>query len=185
MSPEKIIVFLQSLGFLGPVTYILIVFTATVISPLTSVFFWPAVLVVWGFPAAPIYTILGSVGGAVANYWIARKFGRPVIKKVIGKKGVDLVDKISLEAGIRTLIILRLFSNTLFDYISYAAGLIKMNFFPYFLITGFFSVVYIFVAFLIMDKALNIIGAPIYFASGFILAGISILVGYLRVKKGK
>jgi len=132
MFPEKIEVFLRSLGFFGPLAYILIVFISTIISPLGCVFLWPFALLAWGFPLPAVYTSFGAIVGAAANFWIARKFGRPIIEKLITKKGMEIVDMISLKEGLKALFFLRL-------YVSYAAGLKKIHFIPYFLITIFFS----------------------------------------------
>lgn len=185
MSPEEIKVFLESLGFFGPTFYILIVFICTVISPLSSVFLWPFVLLVWGFPLAVIYTTLGAIIGSTANFLIARKLGRPIIEKLISKKGMKMVDMISLKEGVRTLLILRLFPSALFDYVSYAAGLTKMRFVSYFFITSFFSLIWNLITFRFMDFFFILIGRRWYFVSGYFLVLVTILVAYFRVKRNE
>jgi len=185
MSSEQIMFFLQSLGFFGPFAYILIVFICTVISPLGSVFLWPFVLLAWGFPLAAIYTSLGAIGGATANFWIARKFGRPIIEKLITKKGMEIVDKISLKEGLKTLLFLRLFPSGLFDYISYTAGLTRIHFLPYFLITSFYSFFWNLVIFRFMDFFLGLIRRGWYVIFGYLLIPITFLMVYFNFRKNE
>lgn len=185
IPPEQIKEFLKTTGIWGILVYIFIVLSCTVFSPLTSTFLWPVALMVYGFPAAPIYTVLGSVSGAVVNFWIARKFGRPVIKKLISRKGMDLVDKITFEAGLETLIILRILPTGLFDYISYAAGLTNIEFLPYFFITGFLSFLWNLLIFYFMDRILAIAGMLLYVLASYLLIVVSVWVVYLRIKLKK
>lgn len=182
---ERIKEFVLTFGALGPIILIVINIGTIVFSPLTSFPFWLASLTLYGFWLTCFYVLIAGVGGAVANFLIARRFGRPIVAKLVGKKGIKMIDEFTEIVGLKTLFIARIFGSAATDYISYAAGLTSMPFKPYFLISFFVPIPGTILNIYVVDKALNL--KPLYFLLfvvwGYVLAvGIPLIVYYTGCK---
>lgn len=130
---NRVIETIENLGALGLVLFVFLLALTVIISPLTSIPLWVGAVYLYSFWFAFILLGLGHYLGASVNFWIARIWGRPVVKKFTGKKGLAKVDEFTNIAGWQTLLLLRLLVGISFDYASYAAGLTLMKF-PTFLI---------------------------------------------------
>ncbi len=96
-----------------------------------------------------------------------------------------IIDMISLKEGLKTLLILRLFPSGLFDYISYAAGLTKIKFLPYFFVTSFFTLFWNLIIFRFMDFFLGLTGRGWYIVLNYFFILIAFLVSYLGARKNE
>lgn len=143
-------------GIMGYVIYVIFLILTTVIAPLTSVPLLPIALFAYGYKNAVILTFIGNSIGSFTNFLIARKFGRPIIKKLVGMKGIEKIDEFAKEAGWKTFLIMRILANISSDYISYAMGLTKFNTSIYLLITFFTSLVWISLVFFLLQTAFSL-----------------------------
>lgn len=115
----------RDLGFLGAILYMI----AYTIRPL--LFFPAAVLTLFGgytFGAfwGTLYDVIGAGTGALLSFWIARKFGRNSVEKLLrGKKIANVDDRIE-KNGFMVILYLRL-TPMPFDAINYGAGLSKIR----------------------------------------------------------
>jgi uncharacterized membrane protein YdjX (TVP38/TMEM64 family) len=128
--------FVENLGPWGPAAIVLFTALSQIIAPMPGS---PGVVVgiaVYGWAEARWYTYIGSLLSAVIAFWIARKFGRPWVRKLVGKKGLEEVDEFTTVEGTEALLVARLIGFHLYDYISYAGGLTNMGFEKYFIITA-------------------------------------------------
>ncbi len=73
---------------------------------------------------------------SVINFQIANKYGRSYVRKLVGHDGMKQIDNFAAAEGREALIVSRLFGFSVFDFISYAAGLTSLKFKDYFLITA-------------------------------------------------
>jgi uncharacterized membrane protein YdjX (TVP38/TMEM64 family) len=73
----------------------------------------------WAFPA---YLVGRSIGTAAA-YWIGLRHGERIVRALTGRRGLELVRRLTAVVNDATLISLRVFDGNLSDYVSYAAGL--------------------------------------------------------------
>lgn len=134
--------FIINAGFLGPFIFAFLYELSIVIAPLPG---FP--LVIMGFGLFGIYQtilfnyILSLIGGTI-NFYIARKWGRQTISHLVGKRGLERVDEHVNDFSTELLILTRLFDGFIFEWISYAAGLTKMSFKRYFIITAICSIPY-------------------------------------------
>lgn len=135
IDTEQVKEFIRSFGILGPIVFMILNALSIVFSPVTALPFWAASLALYGFWQTLLYILISFNLGAIANFWIARKWGRPIVLKLVGKKGINEVDKITEVIGLHTLLIVRLIGGASSDYVAYAAGLTNMKFKPYILIT--------------------------------------------------
>lgn len=156
-------------GILAPIIFILLNTLSVAISPIPGFPFWFAGLAIFGFPIVGFYILLGNLIGATFNFWIARRFGRPVVVKLVGKKAMKKIDEVTIEIGWQMLLITRIFVGQLFDLVSYAAGFTPMAFKTYFLITLIGEGPLIFLNLYLFEKA----------AGNIFLLGIMALVGYI------
>ena len=86
--------------------------------------------------------VFGSIAGAWFNYLIASKFGRRVIEKFINKEKLNKLDKFFEKHGHISTFSGRLIPGVR-QYISFPAGLAKMNGFIFTFFTGLGSLIWI------------------------------------------
>jgi len=152
---KEIKTFIYSFGILGPIVFIILNIITIVISPLTSFPFWIASISLFGFWPSLFYIIIGNNIGSVINFLIARNLGRPVVSRLVGKEGIEKIDEITKIIGMKTLFAVRFFGGIASDYISYAAGLTSMKFKPYFLISFFTTLPWLFLNVYFLNIALT------------------------------
>lgn len=126
-------------GLWSPLVYVIIKIITYVIAPLSGAPLLVASGTVFGTIEGTIYSLCGDTIGASLNYWISKSFGRPIMIKFIGTKGIAKVDSfIHKIGGWRTLLFFRLFLFYIYDFVSYSVGLTQINF-RLFLIISFFG----------------------------------------------
>jgi len=124
---HKISSFIEQFGIIAPVVFILLQILQVVlfIIPGEVTGFIGGILfgAFWG----TVYTTMGVVLGSYFAFFLARKFGRPFVEKMIGQKYLRKMDNFS-ETKI-TLIFFMIFLLPLFpdDIFCFLAGLTKMK----------------------------------------------------------
>lgn len=104
--------------------YVLLTILATVIPPVTSLPLLPMAASVWGAFAAGIITAVGWLTGSIIAFFIARRYGQAVVRKLVSEKTLRNVQGYfpSQEKG--TFWFLVLLQVVLpVDVLSYGAGL--------------------------------------------------------------
>ena len=168
-------------GILAPIIFILFNTLSVTVSPIPGFPFWFAGLAIFGFPIVGFYILAGNLIGATLNFWIARRFVRPVVVKLVGRKAMKKVDEISGEIGWQMLLITRLFIGQFFDLVSYAAGFTPMTFKTYFLVTFLGETPLIFLNLYLFEKAAgNLVFLGVAAAVGYILMLVSPAMFYFR-----
>ena len=79
--------------------------------------------------------IIAAYISYVLNFWIARKWGRGIVKKFVGEEGMRKVDDLTKDYGIVTLVFLRIFQGSINDFVSFAMGLTNMKFKVYLVVS--------------------------------------------------
>jgi uncharacterized membrane protein YdjX (TVP38/TMEM64 family) len=136
LPSDKLRAFIEDAGALGPLALMAYVVLAHVIAPLGGL---PAFIVgvaVFGLFQTIVYIYVASMVSAVINYYISRTFGRPLVRLLVGVKGIEKVDEWTSVLGRKILLAGRVFGLFLFEEISYAAGLTAINFRDYMTITA-------------------------------------------------
>ena len=169
IDTQQVKEFIRSFGLLGPLVFMVLNSLSIVFAPLTALPFWVASLALFGFGPTLFYIFISFNLGAVVNFTIARRWGRPAVRRFVGKKGLENVDEMTEVVGLPILLLIRLIGGASSDYVAYASGLTNMKFKPYFLITLFASPPATFINVYIIDQALDL--KPAYFVFG--------IVGYL------
>lgn len=135
ITSEDVFNLVKKAGLWAPLLYIFLFALTHIIAPLsaTPIYFAGYALFT---NKVQIYTYLATCLSAAVNFWIAKKWGRSFVAKLVGKKDMSKIDHFIRDHGLKTLIFLRLTQGHLVDFISYAYGLTNMNFTPYFLVTA-------------------------------------------------
>ena len=124
---NKISGFIEKFGVIAPIIFILlqIIQVIVFIIPGEVTGFVGGILfgAFWG----TVYTTIGVVLGSYFAFWLARRFGRPFVEKMIGQKYIKKLDGFS-ETKI-TFIFFMIFLLPLFpdDIFCFLAGLTKMK----------------------------------------------------------
>lgn len=141
LSSEQAKNFVEGLGPFGPLIVIGYTILSHVLAPVAGT---PGILLsitLFGLYQTMFYIYIASIMSAIINFFIARKFGRKWVTKLTGKKTMKEIDDFVQVFGTRILILSRIFGFSLFEVISYAAGLTKINFKNYLFITMIYTLV--------------------------------------------
>lgn len=133
--------FTQSIGPWGYLVVIGYIVLSHVIAPLAGSPGVALAITVYGIHTGSWLLYVASLISATINFTIAKRYGRKWVIKLVGKESMRKVDEFATYEGRDVLILARLFGFSLFDFISYAAGLTTIRFREYFLITAFFGLI--------------------------------------------
>lgn len=118
----------------SPLIFVLFRALAIVIPPIPGGIVDFVGLAAFGWLKGLILAEAGLMLGAMAAFYLARRFREPVVKKFVPLEKLDKWEaSLSENQKFWGLVLLRLPTNALFDYISYAAGLTKIGAFKFFL----------------------------------------------------
>ena len=138
-------------GAWGPVVLIFLVVLTHIFAPIQG---YPFVIL--GFAVFGKWTIfyvyLATVISSFTNFWIARKFGRGIVMKLVGKEAMSKVDHIASHEGVKLLVTMRLFQGFISDYVSYAAGFTSIKFPVYYLVSLVVPVPWTIIMFIFFDS---------------------------------
>lgn len=120
---------IESAGPWAPLAYVGLKALTYVIAPLSGTPIKLAGGALFGFWEGAAYALAGDVIGATINFWIARFFRLKAIVRLAGKSALQKIDETTRHVGgWRALLVARLFLSSLYDFISYAAGLSNISF---------------------------------------------------------
>jgi len=109
-------------GAFGMIAYIFIVVLAIVIAPISTVPLIPIASSLWGWFMAGVLSITGWAIGAQIAFHLARRFGKPLVEKLISiEKLTKFEERFSKEHIFWTIVFLRIVIPV--DILSYAIGL--------------------------------------------------------------
>lgn len=129
---------IESAGAWAPLVYIALKASTYVIAPLSGTPVKLAGGALFGFWEGAALGLTGDMIGASLNFWIARLFRDKAITKLSGRKAIKQIDDLTEHVGgWRALLAARIFLASLYDFISYAAGLSKLPFKQFFWVSLF------------------------------------------------
>ncbi|MDZ4770964.1 MAG: VTT domain-containing protein [Chloroflexota bacterium] len=144
---DRIRAFIESAGVWAPLAFIVIKMLTYVFAPLTSGPIQLSAGVLFGLIPGTLYTLVGEVIGGSIAFALSRRFGRPVVLRVIGAAGADRADAFVAQiVDWKTLAYARLFLFSLYDFISYAVGFSKLPYRTYLLVSIFVGAIPTFAA---------------------------------------
>jgi uncharacterized membrane protein YdjX (TVP38/TMEM64 family) len=123
-------------GVWAPLVFVGLKAATYVIAPLSGTPVKLAGGALFGFWEGAAYGLIGDTLGASLNFWIARLFRDKAVTRFAGKKSLKQIDDLTEHVGgWKALLAARLVLSSLYDFISYAAGLSTLAFRQFFLVT--------------------------------------------------
>lgn len=141
ITPDRLKEVSISMGAYGPLVITGFIVISQVIAPIASTPGFFVGVALYGPTIAYIILYIAGLLSSVICFYISRIWGRSLVEKFVGKKGMKTVDNFVEVAGGRTLVSARLIGYSLCDVISYATGFTNISFKKYFLITVLFSAI--------------------------------------------
>ena len=135
LNPDDLSVWFQSLGWLAPILFVLILTFAIVVSQIPNIPIALAGGALFGVIEASVLLLISGVLGSSFCFFVGRYFRGFVLSK-IGSDYSFLVSASSRKIG-WIVFISRLFPFFPFDIISYASGLTSLKFHHFFVATLF------------------------------------------------
>ena len=136
-TPEKITGFVKSFGILAPVVIVLIHIVESIFAPIPGHVVTIAAGSLYGPFWGTLLSAFGIIIGSIFPFYISRIFGRPVVEKLVNPKHLKKADAFfNKNRGMFVFMLIRLLPIATFDVISYSAGLTKMSFPKYLLVTA-------------------------------------------------
>lgn len=124
---------IENAGVWAPLVYVGLKAATYVVAPLSGTPVKLAGGALFGFWDGAALVLVGDMIGASLNFWIARLFRDRGISRLAGKKAIKQIDDVTEHVGgWRALLAGRLFLSSLYDFISYAAGLSNLPFRQFF-----------------------------------------------------
>ncbi|OGC44000.1 hypothetical protein A2400_01505 [candidate division WS6 bacterium RIFOXYB1_FULL_33_14] len=133
-SSQEISQIISKAGILAPILYILIQIAGQIFAPLSTSALFIAGFIMFG-RVAVLYAVITWLISSITNFYLARKYGKRVLKRFIGEEGVERIEGIAERIDNKTFFILRLSTFYINDFTSYAFGLTKISFKRYYLST--------------------------------------------------
>lgn len=135
---ERIRAAIEDAGPWAPLVFILVKISTYVFAPLSSGPIQLSAGILFGLWPGTFYTLIGEVIGGSISFLIARRFGRPIVRRLVGEDGLKRVDSFYETVGEwRSLLYARLFLFSIYDFISYAAGFTPIKLRAYVLVSIF------------------------------------------------
>lgn len=132
---EPLSVFVARGGVLAMVVYVVIVIAAIVLAPVTSVPLVPVAAAVWGVAVATVLSTIGSVCGALIAFGLGRRFGIPIVRKLINEQRLAHIRQLIPQRHLFWWTLVLRFITPV-DALSYAIGIFtKIKWRPYLLAT--------------------------------------------------
>jgi len=115
------------LKFIGIFLFIGVMAFQGLLVPIPSEVILIATGMIWGWLLGGILGIIGSMAAALLCFYVSRRGGRPLAKKFVGEKAIDMADDLINKYGTKAIVVSRLIPFISFDVISYASGLVDVE----------------------------------------------------------
>jgi len=132
IGPERLRDTVAATGPLAPIAYVLLKAATVILTPISGSPLRLTAGALFGFWAGVALSVLGGVLGGSANFWIARRFGRGVVVRLLGPGALARVEPmLDRLASWKALALARVALAPLWDVLSYGVGLTRLRFRTY------------------------------------------------------
>ncbi len=128
-----------SLGWFGPIFLIVMFVSTHVFAPISGTALYITGIRIYGYEKVLLLFYIASMISATICFFIARKWGRSLVIKLVGKNSMDTIDKNVTANENHLLIFGRIFGYSFFEFVSYALGLTQISFKKYITYTAIFT----------------------------------------------
>lgn len=124
-------------GILSPIISILLMVFQSLVVPLPSFLIAGANGIVFGIYIGSIISWIGGMVGAIVSFYLSRWFGEKIFLSLKKEQRMyKKIERLSGKHGFFIVLIARLIPIISFDFISYAAGFVRMRLSQFFIATG-------------------------------------------------
>lgn len=109
-------------GYSGALIYVAITIIAVVLAPISTMPLLPLAVSLWGNFSAAVLSITGWTAGAAIAFFLARRFGKPLVGKMVSLEKIQRIENIIPKSNVFISIVL-LRMTVPVDILSYALGL--------------------------------------------------------------
>ena len=169
--------------FLGVLVYVFISAISIIFAPVSSLPLIPFASKVWGWQLSAAYSAAGWTIGNIVSFFVARRYGKPLVEKVISLKRIEKFEKYIPENNIFFSIVLLTIVLPL-DGLSYALGLFSNVKLKVYILATIIGIIPFAVIFAILGT-LPLVYQLIGLAVSLILVGVLLYIGYKMNKKIK
>jgi uncharacterized membrane protein YdjX (TVP38/TMEM64 family) len=131
---EEIQNIISESGILAPIVFIFLHLLTYIFAPISGTSVTAIGFLLFGEKVV-IYSYITVVLSSITNFYIARRWGVKVVKNLVGTEALKKYINFVNDHGYTTLTLSRVFLAGFSDITSYFAGLSKMKFIPYMLIS--------------------------------------------------
>ena len=149
---EAVMNYLRGNIVLGLMIYTVYAAISAVIVTLPIMPVWPFALAVFGFWGAVTSSLIGILIGCSISFWLARKYGKKLVIGIMGERIFAEMQHLVQVDNPKTFFLIRLFGNNYFDAISYIAGLSRLSYKKYIVITAITSSVWLLLILTIVER---------------------------------
>jgi len=178
---QEIAGLISKAGILAPILYILIQIAGQIFAPLSTSALFVAGFIMFG-KLAILYAIITWLITSITNFYIARKYGKKVLRVLIAEEGITKIEDIASRIDTKRFFILRLSTFFINDFASYAFGLTNISFVKYYLATIVSMIPWIIIITVIMQSGDTILLTTIKI---FLSMIPFTLISYLYLKRKK
>lgn len=118
----------EARGAFGVLVFILVMALSVLFAPIPNVPIFIAAGLAWGPVLGTAYCMAGLTIGSTVAFWVARKFGRRHLARLIGRHAAERIDHMVDTMGGRVVFWTRLMPGVNFDWISFVAGMTSVPF---------------------------------------------------------
>ena len=165
---EEVEKLIEDAGILAPIVYIFLHLLTYIFAPVSGTSVTAIGFFLFGAKVV-IYSYITVVLSAITNFCIARRGGVRIVENLVGKDALDKYIGFVNDHGYTTLTLSRVFLFGFSDITSYFAGLSKMKFTPYMLISILASIPGTVIMYIISSMATTVTEFVVY---GFLFVAI-------------
>ncbi|OGY07042.1 MAG: hypothetical protein A3D24_03485 [Candidatus Blackburnbacteria bacterium RIFCSPHIGHO2_02_FULL_39_13] len=182
---EEFVRWLSDFGPLVILVYVLLQSVTIIFAPIGGFFMVIAMITLFGPEIALTLVYLVSTPLYVVNFYIAKRFGRPLVEKLTSKEVLGKVDHFVQDAGTLAVVVMRLFQGGNFDYISYGLGLTKFPLKTFILVNFLVGIPSTLLNYFVLTRFENLVlNVVVFYAVTITLTGVSIYINH-RIRKHK
>jgi uncharacterized membrane protein YdjX (TVP38/TMEM64 family) len=118
---------LERLGPWGPLAAILLESIQVIVAPVPGQITAMAVGYIFGAFWGTLYALIGLLIGTTVATWLARRYGRPLVERLVSDEKLEYVDDLMKRRGATAVLVAYLLPFTPDDVVCYAAGLTSLR----------------------------------------------------------
>ncbi|MEM4244780.1 MAG: TVP38/TMEM64 family protein [Candidatus Nanoarchaeia archaeon] len=126
-SPANAAEKLKSLGALGPLVIIVLIIFEVMVAPIPGSFLYVASGFAFGTFWGTLFSYIGQMAGTLIAFYISRRFGRPIVERLVKKEKLDYYDCFFHQGGKVVLGICYLLPVFPVDIMTFVTGLSSMK----------------------------------------------------------